>query len=90
MTSTQVTSAAGSSFAPSEGFVLTHFLVVADQDRSRDLRRFLIRLHHMKFAKIAALSPGSVCGSLAERYASRTIQVADGQIASGVDAGAQR
>jgi len=44
----------------------------------------------MKFAKIAALSPGSVCGSLAERYASRTIQVADGQIAGGVDAGAQR
>ena len=31
-----------------------------------------------------------VCGSLAGRYASRTIQVADGRIASGVDAGAQR
>ena len=60
MTSTQVTPAADSSFTPPEGFVLTHFLVVADQDRSRDLRRFLIRLHHMKFAKIAALSPGSI------------------------------
>ena len=90
MTSTQVTSAADSSFTPPEGFVLTHFLVVADQDRSRDLRRFLIRLHHMKFAKIAALSPGSVCGSLAERYASRTIQVADGQIASDATVGARR
>jgi len=31
-----------------------------------------------------------VCGFLAERYASRTIQVADGQIASGIDAGARR
>ena len=89
MTSTQVTSAADSSYAPPKGFVLTHFPVAADQDRSRELRRFLIRLH-MKFAKIAALSSGSVCGSLAERYASRTIQVADDQIASGVDAGAQR
>jgi len=89
MTSTQATSAADSCFTPPEGFVLTHVLVAADQDRSRELRRFLIRLH-MKFAKIAALSSGSVCGSLAERYASRTIQVADGQIASGVDAGAQR
>jgi hypothetical protein len=58
MTSTQVTSAADSSFTPPEGFVLTHFLVVADQDR--ELRRFLIRLDHMKFAKIAALSPGSI------------------------------
>ena len=36
MTSTQVTPAADSSFTPPEGFVLTHFLVVADQDRSRD------------------------------------------------------
>jgi len=25
--------------APPEGFVLTHFLVVADQDRSRDFYR---------------------------------------------------
>ena len=32
MTSTQVTNAADSSFAPAEGFVVTHFLVVADQD----------------------------------------------------------
>ena len=31
-----------------------------------------------------------VCGSLAERYARRTIQVADGQIASGVVPGARR
>ena len=89
MTSTQVTSAADSSLAPPEGFACTRFLVAADQDRSRESRRFLIRLH-MKFAKIAALSPGSVCGSLAERYASRTIQVADGQIASGVVPGARR
>ena len=60
MTSTQVTSAADSSFTPPEGFVLTHFPVAADRDRSRELRRFLIRLDHMKFAKIAALSPGPV------------------------------
>ena len=36
------------------------------------------------------LAMKGACGSLAERYASRTIQVADGQIASGVDAGARR
>ena len=45
MTSTQVTPAADSCFTPTEGFVLTHVLVAADQDRSRELRRFLIRLH---------------------------------------------
>jgi len=28
--------------APSEGFVLTHFLVVADQDRSREFYRSLL------------------------------------------------
>ena len=87
MTSTQVTSAAGSSFAPSEGFVLTHFLVAADRDRSRELRRFLIRLHTRNGGTLAMKR---VCGFVAGRYASRTIQVADGQIASGVDAGARR
>jgi lactoylglutathione lyase len=31
--------------APSEGFVITHFLVVADQDRSRDFYRSLFDGH---------------------------------------------
>jgi len=87
MTSTQVTSAADSSYAPPKGFVLTHFPVAADQDRSRELRRFLIRLHTRNGGTLAMKR---VCGFVAGRYASRTIQVADGQIASGVDAGARR
>ena len=87
MTSTQVTSAADSSLAPPEGFACTRFLVAADQDRSRESRRFLIRLHTRNGW---ALAMTRVCGSLAGRYASRTIQVIDGRIASGVDAGAQR
>jgi hypothetical protein len=41
MTSTQVTSAADSFLAPAEGFVRTRFLVVADQDRSREFYRAL-------------------------------------------------
>jgi len=39
MTSTQVTPVADSSLAPAEGFVHMHFLVVADQDRSRRFYR---------------------------------------------------
>ena len=39
MTSTQVTPVADSSLAPAEGFVRMHFLVVADQDRSRRFYR---------------------------------------------------
>ena len=87
MTSTQVTSAADSSLAPPEGFACTRFLVAADQDRSRESRRFLIRLHTRNGGTLVMKR---VCGFVAGRYASRTIQVADGQIASGVDAGAQR
>ena len=60
MTPTQVTSAADSSFTPPEGFVLTHFLVAADQDRSREFAPISNTATHMKFAKIAALSPGPV------------------------------
>jgi len=41
MTSTQVIAAADSPFTPAEGFVLTHFLVVKDQDRSREFYRAL-------------------------------------------------
>jgi hypothetical protein len=41
MTSTQVTPAADSSFTPAGRFVLTHFLVIADQDRSRQFCRAL-------------------------------------------------
>jgi len=39
MTSTQVTPVADSSLAPAEGFVRMHFLLVADQDRSREFYR---------------------------------------------------
>jgi len=41
MTSTQVIAAADAPFTPAEGFVLTHFLVVTDQDRSREFYRAL-------------------------------------------------
>jgi hypothetical protein len=41
MTSTQVTPAVDPSFASAEGFVVTHLLVVADRDRSREFYRAL-------------------------------------------------
>jgi hypothetical protein len=44
------------------------------------------------FVRTGALdtATGEEIGDVAARYASRTIQVADGPIASGVDAGARR
>jgi hypothetical protein len=45
MTSTQVTPAADSSLAPAEGFVRMHFMVVADQDRSREFYRASFGAH---------------------------------------------
>ena len=94
MTSTQVTSAGDSSFVSASVQVLWWLAAAGTVIR---------RARH---APSAAGLPGGVavarhgtgwtlamkrvCGSLAGRYASRTIQVADGRIASGVDAGAQR
>ena len=94
MTSTQVTSAGDSSFVSASVQVLWWLAAAGTVIR---------RARH---APSAAGLPGGVaaagarnggtramkraCGSPAGRYASRTIQVADGRIASGVDAGAQR
>ena len=81
MTSTHVTRTADPSFTPAEGFVLTGALDTASGeeigvplDLNRSGQTLVVVIHH----------PG-----LAAQYASRTIQVADGPIASGVDAGAR-
>ena len=92
MTSTQVTSAADSSLISASVQVLWWLAAAGTVIR---------RARHAPSATglpggVAVAGHGRtlamkrVCGSLAGRYASRTIQVADGRIASGVDAGAQR
>ena len=83
MTSTQVTPAADPSFTPAEGFVLTGAL---DTATGEEIGELLLELDRSGQTLVLVIhNPG-----LAARYASRTIQVADGPIASGVDAGARR
>ena len=81
MTSTQVTPAVDPSFSPTEGLVLTGALDTATGeeigvplDLNRSGQTLVVVIHH----------PG-----LAAQYASRTIQVADGRIASDVEVGAR-
>jgi predicted ABC-type transport system involved in lysophospholipase L1 biosynthesis ATPase subunit len=82
MTSTQVTPAADPSFTPAEGFVRTGALDTATGEQIGEQ----LELNRSGQPLVGVIhNPG-----LAAQYASRTIQVADGPIASGVDAGAQR
>ena len=82
MTSTQVTPAVDPSFSPTEGLVLTGALDTATGeeigvplDLNRSGQTLVVVTHNP---------------DLAARYASRTIQVTDGQIASDAAAGARR
>ena len=83
MTSIQVTPTADPSFTPAEGSVLTGAL---DTAIGEEIGELLLELDRSGQTLVLVIhNPG-----LAARYASRTIQVADGPIASGEDAGARR
>ena len=83
MTSTHVTRTADPSFTPAEGFVLTGAL---DTASGEEIGELLLELDQSGPTLVRVIhNPG-----LATRYASRTIQVADGRIAASADAGALR
>ena len=83
MTSTQVTPAVDPSFSPTEGLVLTGALDTANGEQISELLLDLNRSGQTLV--LVTHNP-----DLAAQYAHRTIQVADGRIASGAEVGARR